>query len=32
VMFGVTAVLLALTEACGSAVAIWSAVHIARSS
>jgi hypothetical protein len=32
VMFGITAVLLAVTEASGSAVAIWSAVHTGRSS
>jgi hypothetical protein len=32
VMFGVTAVLLAVTEAVGSTVAIWSAVHTGRSS
>jgi len=32
VMFGVTAVLLALTEALGSGVAIWSAVRTGRSS
>jgi len=31
-MFGVTAVLLAVTEALGSTVAIWSAVHPRRSS
>jgi hypothetical protein len=32
VTFGATAVLLALTEASGSAAAIWSAVHTGRSS
>jgi hypothetical protein len=32
VMFGVTAVLLAMTEASGAAVAIWSAVRTGRSS
>jgi hypothetical protein len=32
VMFGFTAVLLAVTEASGSAVAIWSAVRTGRSS
>jgi hypothetical protein len=32
VMFGITAVLLALTEASGSALAIWSAVHTGRAS
>jgi hypothetical protein len=31
-MFTVTAVLLAVTEALGSAVAIWSAVHARRAS
>lgn len=32
VMFGVTAVLLAVTEALGSTVAVWSAVRTGRSS